>query len=98
MRVARHKRFFLVHKARRRLCTAAIAATAFESWARRSGLQIYHFCFAQDNSSYTVVLGKTKVVPFRYQIEDDNQLESMLLRAEAITNGELYGFEKTACL
>ena len=51
MRIARHKRFFLVHKARCRLCTAAIAEAAFETSARRSGLQPYHFFFAQDNST-----------------------------------------------
>ena len=51
-----------------------------------------------DPINYTVVLGKTKVVPFRFQIEDDNQLESMLLRAEAIKHTELYRLEATACL
>ena len=48
-----------------------------------------------------LLLSWAKQKSFRFgtsQIEDDNQLESMLLRAEAITNGELYGFEKTACL
>ena len=44
------------------------------------------------------VLGKTKVVGLRYQIEDDTQLESMLLRAEVIKHTELYCLEATACL